>query len=88
MELRVGDKHFVGHTENISLCGAMVTSEVFSHDPEIVGCEAQIWLAFEEAFEEYQCVVVHTSHRGIGVKFIHRDDSSIEKLREMIASVV
>ena len=88
VELLIGDRNYVGQTENISLSGAMVMLEVASQALEIIDSEGKIWLAFEEEFVEYQCVVIHTSRHGIGIKFLHENKASIESLRQMITDTI
>ena len=85
MEILIGQKHYVGHTHNISIAGVLVSSDTFEPDPSIVGQQGKIWLETSEGeFEEFQCHVIHVSSRGIGAKFLLDDARDTDCLRQLI----
>jgi len=85
IEILVGQKHYVGYSENVSIAGILVTSENFIPDPTIVGKAGKLWLEIEkEDFVEFQCLIIHASSRGIGARFIHDDAIATESLKQLI----
>ena len=85
MEILVGETHYLGHTENISLSGALLMVANGSIDPIILKKEGKLWLELgKENFVEFGCEVIHVSKRGVGVRFTHEDTGKKEILQQYI----